>query len=91
MTLYVDGKQYASQNYKHRKETKTVTVFVTPPSVVAVRCYSSHRKSGILVSASTDIVSDGSWRCSKSIKKQTGWNLVSIARIYLMNNIVAYI
>ncbi len=80
MTLFVNGQVVAYQTYALRKQTKTVTVFVKRPSVVGVYCVNSNGNGGILVSASTNIVTDSSWRC-KSNNKQHEWNLVRNANI----------
>ncbi len=59
--------------------TKTITVYAAPTSIVGVNCVDTGGSAGIMVSASTNMVSDGSWRCSNTF--QAGWNLVSDANI----------
>jgi hypothetical protein len=78
MRLYVNG-QLLSDRVGDFYDTKTITAYAAPTSVVGVNCVDTGGWAGIMVSASTNMVSDGSWRCSNTF--QEGWNLVSDADI----------
>jgi hypothetical protein len=71
--MYVNGQLMATAG--EYSETKTITVDVAPPSVLAINCVDIGGMAGILVSTNTGMVSDGSWRCSNTYKD--GWNSVS--------------
>ncbi len=78
MRLYVNG-QLLSDREGGWGTTTTKTANAAPTSVVGVNCVDTGGSAGIMVSASTNMVSDGSWRCSNTF--QEGWNLVSDADI----------
>jgi hypothetical protein len=73
LKVYVNGLLVAESVWGY---STTVTVNVAPPGVVGVNCVDIGGNAGIMLSTSTNMVSDGSWRCSNTF--QDRWNLVSI-------------
>jgi hypothetical protein len=77
MKLYVNGQLLYNQDVKKPWETvKQITFKATQPTVVAINCVDTGPPGALILSASNNIVSDSSWRCSNT--DQPGWTNVSI-------------
>jgi hypothetical protein len=87
LKVYVNGLLVAESVWGY---PTTVTVNVAPPGVVGVNCVDGGGNAEIMLSTSTNMVSDGSWRCSNTF--QDRWNLVSITTpVHIIINVSAFI
>jgi hypothetical protein len=80
MKLYVNG-QLMSEGGPVWEILKQVTINATQPAVVGINCLDTGAPGGIIMSASNNMVTDSSWRCSNTL--QDGWNTVSIQMFFV--------
>jgi hypothetical protein len=71
MELYADGELVARNT--DWRVTKTVSL-AQEPSVLAVSCLDQGVVGGILLSTSTGLTTDATWRCSTA--EEDNWNQV---------------